>query len=485
MHRSTRVRALRAVGLATMVAVGFVVMPAAQAAISGVTVTARCRTGAETTNFVVIKNDRATAIAGTITGHPGSVAGGPFTVPANTTQAKPVPISFQVAQVTVNGESDFALLSTCGPATSTTSSSTSTSTSTSTTTSTTVPPIAGLEATVLCSEQNNGGHGILKLLNTTNATISGDLRGKRQNGSAETNGPQTFSVPAHQEVTYALPATLNKGTIQAVSGANATPPKAVPCGPPDVTTTTGAPTTSSSTTTTTTTTVPPVGPKQARPLVERNGTWYLRNSHTSGVADASFTYGNGGGDIPITGDWDGNGSVTPGVVRNGTWYLRNSNTSGVADVSFLYGNGAGDIPIVGDWDGNGTFTPGVVRNGTWYLRNSNTQGVADTSFLYGNGGGDIPVPGDWDSSKTTTPGIVRNGIWHIRNSNTQGIADSSFAYGNAGDKPLAADWDGNDSVTPGVVRGSTWYIRNSNTQGVADFSFNYGNSDDRPLTWRP
>ena len=64
-----------------------------------------------------------------------------------------------------------------------------------------------------------------------------------------------------------------------------------------------------------------------------------------------FDYGNPTGDLAVTGDWDGNGSTTPGVVRNGTWYLRNANTSGVADLSFAYGN-PGDLAITGDWDGN-------------------------------------------------------------------------------------------------------------------------------------
>ena len=51
--------------------------------------------------------------------------------------------------------------------------------------------------------------------------------------------------------------------------------------------------------------------------------------------------------------------------------------------SFGYG-GTTDLPITGDWDGNGTFTPGVVRNGSrWYLRNANTTGPGTIAFDYG------------------------------------------------------------------------------------------------------
>ena len=34
--------------------------------------------------------------------------------------------------------------------------------------------------------------------------------------------------------------------------------------------------------------------------------------------------------------------------------------------------------MAGDWDGNGTVTPGVVRAGHWFLRNANTGGVAES-----------------------------------------------------------------------------------------------------------
>ncbi len=268
-----------------------------------------------------------------------------------------------------------------------------------------------------------------------------------------------------------------------IAGADATSPDWQPIGGTPVTSSTSTSSTSSTSTSTTTTTtvVPPVA-KQARPLVVRSGRWYLRNTATTGNADITFDYGNPTGDLAVTGDWDANGSTTPGVVRAGTWYLRNSNTSGVADITFAYGN-PDDVPVAGDWDGNGTFTPGVVRDGIWYLRNTNSTGVADITFAYGNPG-DVPVAGDWDGTVTATPGVVRDGIWYLRNSNSTGVADATFGYGNPGDIPLPGDWDGNGTTTPGVVRSGFWYLRNTNTTGNADVSFAYGDPGDKPLTWR-
>lgn len=95
---------------------------------------------------------------------------------------------------------------------------------------------------------------------------------------------------------------------------------------------------------------------------------------------------SGGGDLDTT-----------GVFRpsNGALYLKNSNTTGFADIQINYGLG-GDYPVVGDWDGDGTATIGVYRNGIFYLRNSHTAGFAEIAFGLGIPG-DMPIAGNWDA----------------------------------------------------------------------------------------
>jgi hypothetical protein len=183
-----------------------------------------------------------------------------------------------------------------------------------------------------------------------------------------------------------------------------------------------------------------------------------------------FRYGRPD-DVPVVGDWTGNGVDTVGVVRQGRhWYLRFSNSAGFADRSFTYGGRLGrDRPVVGDWTGKGRDLPGIVRGSTWHLRNTLSGGDADISFSYGRvGRGDHPVTGDWNGSGVDTAGIVRDGRWHLKNSHTGGSAEWTFSYGRSTDVPVVGSWDGRKRDTPGVVRGTSWLLRNSLTGGSAD-----------------
>ena len=74
----------------------------------------------------------------------------------------------------------------------------------------------------------------------------------------------------------------------------------------------------------------------------------------------------------------------PENESTGSVYFRNSHTQGIADAQFFFGD-PDDRLIAGDWNGNGTFTPGLFRpsNTTMYFRYTNTQGNADEQFTWG------------------------------------------------------------------------------------------------------
>ena len=180
-------------------------------------------------------------------------------------------------------------------------------------------------------------------------------------------------------------------------------------------------------------------------------------------------------DIPFMGDWDCNGTETPGLYRqsDGFAYIRNSNTFGVADVTFFMGNPS-DIPLAGDFNGNGCDTVSIYRPSEQRIYIANTLGPnngaisADFSYIFGNPS-DKPFVGDFNGNGIETIGLHREstGFVYFRNTHTMGNADVTYFFGDPGDRLVAGDWGVVDGVfTPAVFRPSnqTFFFRHTNTQ---------------------
>ena len=191
------------------------------------------------------------------------------------------------------------------------------------------------------------------------------------------------------------------------------------------------------------------------------------------------SFGGYAQDIPVTGDWNGSGSTKIGIYRRDPvhnlsyWYLDNGNgqwdgcgTFPTQDLCLgSFGGYAQDIPVTGDWNGDGSTKIGIYRRDPiqnlsyWYLDNGN--GAWDgctTDGCFGPFGGfaqDIPVTGDWNGDGKTKIGIYRRdpitnlSYWYLDNGNgrwdgcgtfpTQDLCLGSFG-GYAQDIPVVGKW---------------------------------------------
>lgn len=205
-----------------------------------------------------------------------------------------------------------------------------------------------------------------------------------------------------------------------------------------------------------------------------DGGFYLSNRHNGSGTLISFSYGRAS-DTPVVGDWNGDGKDTVGVVRDRKWYLINKHRSGTAAITLAYGSPK-DIPLSGDWNADGKDTPGIVRDGAWHLINHFRGGNSQIQFKYGRVlQGDIPLVGDWNRDGRDTAGIIRDGTWHLINKHRSGSSDVSFNYGRVsqGDVPVVGDWDGDRDTNVAVIRDRTWYYRLANTGGPADYAYTW------------
>ena len=150
-------------------------------------------------------------------------------------------------------------------------------------------------------------------------------------------------------------------------------------------------------------------------IVSQNGQGYLLGS--SGWSDLKTLLDNShvcvkayAGSTVATVD-------TVGVYRDGVFYRYGAD-------SIVYGLST-DIPVTGDWNGDGQTKVGVYRDGVFYRNGYD-------AIAYGLST-DKPVTGDWNGDRITEVGVYRDGVFYRQGAD-------AIAYGLSTDKPVTGKW---------------------------------------------
>mgnify|MGYP001197218090 CR=1 FL=1 len=177
------------------------------------------------------------------------------------------------------------------------------------------------------------------------------------------------------------------------------------------------------------------------------------------------------GDNAIARDYDGDGKTDVAVFRRGAsagaqavWYIRQSSNGATRIVNFGTTGATSsdlDVPVPGDYDGDGKFDIAVYRAGA--LSPSNTYIVlrsSDSSLLFrtfGNFSTDYVVPGDYDGDGKYDFAVARTGAtstspmvwWILQSSNS---ATRTQPFGISTDIPVQGDYDGDARADIAVYR---------------------------------
>lgn len=127
------------------------------------------------------------------------------------------------------------------------------------------------------------------------------------------------------------------------------------------------------------------------------------------VIDHVFRYGSAA-DVPMAGDWNGDGIDAIAIYRNGQWLLDLDGDGRWTERDGLFEFGQpGDVPIVADFNGDGIDELAIVRGNVWIIDSDGDRRLtaADARIELDRRPGEQPVAGDWDGDGRAEPGYYR------------------------------------------------------------------------------
>lgn len=178
--------------------------------------------------------------------------------------------------------------------------------------------------------------------------------------------------------------------------------------------------------------------------------------------------------VPLVGDWNGDGTDTPGFYDPATNTFRLSNATGgfTVDVQFAatHWNGgrlpATMRPLVGDWDGDGDANVGLYNpatnhfwlnrlDGSWARTRPEGLILFRPRLPYLLPQSWLPLAGDWNGDGTDTIGLYDPAArtFYLNNrtdGSTTTVVTLRPAFSERGWRPITGDWNGDGRDTYGL-----------------------------------
>jgi Subtilase family len=213
------------------------------------------------------------------------------------------------------------------------------------------------------------------------------------------------------------------------------------------------------------------------------GLWY--GPRTGGASIVIQANVGQAGDIPIPGDYDGDGKTDPAIYRPSTGMFFAVLSSGAGTKTSTFG-APGDTPVPRDYDGDGKtdfaiYRPRDTNLSLWYA----VLSAGGTYQIYFGVRDDIPVPGDYNGDKKAEAVIYRptNGLWYGPLNGGGGLFQ--LQLGQSGDVPIPGYYDADGTLDPAIYRPSTGLWFTALSAGGTKRIDGLGQPADVPVQKRP
>ncbi len=173
--------------------------------------------------------------------------------------------------------------------------------------------------------------------------------------------------------------------------------------------------------------------------------------HRAGFVMPSTEMSRNCPDVPLAGDWDGDGDDEVAVFRRAKRAKFRLAREGEVTQVVRFARSS-DQPVTGDWDGDGITDVGVRRPGwgSFLLRQPDGSRVqVDLGRVR-----DVPLTGDWDGDGRSDVGVWRpaRALFSLRNGDG---TLASVPLGGVDDQPVTGDWNGDGRSDVGVYDAAT------------------------------
>lgn len=219
------------------------------------------------------------------------------------------------------------------------------------------------------------------------------------------------------------------------------------------------------------------------PCLVREGVFLCDTGRTGAEAELAIRFANRTGDVPLIGDFDGDGRAEPCAFRNGRLRCDLDHRGGLAEDSLdLRGvTKSADVPSFGDVSGDGRADLCLRRGNRWHCNTSRRPDTVDLVLSFGLSSDDA-LMGDVDGDGHADLCVVRGGAFRCDTGRDGGAAEVLIAFGQPGDRALLGDFDGDGRDDPCVLHGTQFLCDTAHDGGAAEGSLSlFSAAGDVPL----